>query len=81
MNLKQFIKMANEVHDGIYDYSESIFTGVTHSLIVICPQCGPFRVTPNAHINCSVGCPQCKNEQLTYVLSAKEFDRIFNRNI
>ena len=59
MNLKQFIKKANEIHGKRYNYSEAIFTGITHGLTIICKEHGPFMVTPNAHINHEVGCKVC----------------------
>jgi len=57
--LELFIKSANNIHNGNYGYSEFKFTGITKKSTVICSNCGPFLVTPNAHINYSIGCPTC----------------------
>ena len=58
---EQFIKRASDIHNNKYDYSlvnyQDIFTAVT----IICPEHGPFKQTPNAHLN-GQGYPECGKE-------------------
>lgn len=93
MNKKQFVKAANKVHKKAYDYSESVFTGVTHRLEIDCKKHGKFSTTPNAHINYSEGCSKCEFleevveiqkeieevEKIVYPMDSHTFDELFNQ--
>lgn len=64
-----FIEMAKKVHqnpDGTpkYNYSLVIYNGSSVKVIIICPIHGPFKQTPNSHLN-GCGCPKCKIDILS----------------
>ena len=60
---EQFIKEANEIHDGFYDYSLVKYKGQNVSVTIICPNHGPFEQIPKEHLN-GHGCPSCAESQL-----------------
>jgi hypothetical protein len=57
-NLNSFIEEANRVHDGRYDYSDVVYSGVKNKVKIICPEHGPFWQIPYLHIQ-GAGCPVC----------------------
>ena len=71
---EEFIKKANEVHEGKYDYSKVEYKGTHTKVCIICKEHGEFWQSPASHIRgCS--CPKCCNEDLAelYRLSKEEF--------
>lgn len=57
-NIKNFINKSNLIHNYKYDYSESIYINAHTKLIIMCPEHGKFKQTPNAHLN-GRNCPMC----------------------
>ena len=57
--LQEFIDKSNKVHDYLYDYSKSVYTGSDTKLIIICKNHGEFEQRPHDHINDRNGCPKC----------------------
>jgi hypothetical protein len=56
---EMFIEVATKVHDGIYDYSETIYLKNKTKVVVGCKKCGHiFDITPNNHLR-GKGCPRC----------------------
>lgn len=49
----------NNVHQGTYNYSLMIYTGMTNNVDIICPIHGIFRQLPMNHIQ-GRGCPTCE---------------------
>jgi Zn finger protein HypA/HybF involved in hydrogenase expression len=60
----EFIKRAQEVHGGKYDYSKSDYKGKDVKLTIICPTHGEFQQTPAAHIRQKQNCPKCVNNNI-----------------
>lgn len=58
-----FIKRANEIHDGKYDYSKVEYINNRTKVCIICPEHGEFWQTPSSHLN-GKGCPICKISHL-----------------
>ena len=58
---EEFIKKANEVHEGKYDYSKVKYVNANTNVCIICPLHGEFEQIPNNHRR-GVGCPKCANE-------------------
>lgn len=58
---EEFIKKANEVHEGKYDYSKVKYVNANTNVCIICPLHGEFEQIPNHHRR-GVGCPKCANE-------------------
>lgn len=56
-----FIKKANELHNGIYDYSEVNYIKNSECVEIICPVHGVFEQTPKGHIQGN-RCPQCARQ-------------------
>ena len=54
----QFVKKANNVHNGKYDYSHVNYIGNKVKVCIVCPEHGEFWQTPNAHLR-GAGCPIC----------------------
>lgn len=58
---ERFIKIANEVHNNAYDYSEMLYINSQIRVEIICPTHGVFTKIPNNHTNGS-GCVKCNAE-------------------
>jgi predicted RNA-binding Zn-ribbon protein involved in translation (DUF1610 family)/very-short-patch-repair endonuclease len=56
-NKEHFIKKANILHAGKYDYSKVDYIDAKHKVIIICSIHGEFLQTSSNHY--SYGCPQC----------------------
>ena len=57
-NTADFIKRANEVHNGYYDYSQTVYVKSNEKVKIVCPIHGVFEQTPNKHL-AGQGCKQC----------------------
>ena len=55
---EDFVKKANKVHDGKYDYSNVVYVNNKTKVCIICPEHGEFWQRPNEHIN-GHGCSKC----------------------
>ena len=58
---EEFIKRANEVHKGKYDYHKVRYVNANTKVRIICPKHDEFWQIPYTHTN-GVGCPKCANE-------------------
>lgn len=58
----QYIKKANEIHGGKYDYSLVKYEGNKEKIEIICPEHGSFWQHAGAHLRGSQ-CPACSNVQ------------------
>ena len=56
-----FIEQAKETHGEKYDYTKTVYDGVSESLTITCRVHGDFKQLPNHHINGS-GCAKCSFE-------------------
>jgi hypothetical protein len=61
-SLTQFIKEANKIHGGKYDYSQVDYKKSIEKVIIICPIHGGFEQSPNSHVSHMAGCKQCINK-------------------
>ena len=61
---KEFIELANRVHENRYDYSRVKLNGATKQIEIICPKHGIFKMTPSQHF-AGKGCPYCRDNRLT----------------
>ena len=57
-DLASFIKKAEVIHDGKYDYSKSNYVRSNVTFIIICPVHGEFSQKPVAHLQ-GYGCQIC----------------------
>jgi hypothetical protein len=58
----QFIKKANQTHNGKYDYSLTSYVKAIIPVIILCPLHGKFNQIPRSHIK-GAGCPICKESK------------------
>lgn len=58
--IKSFIKKANNIHNGKYDYSKAVYVNNETKLEIICKIHGSFWQVPQSHFFGS-GCPECSN--------------------
>ena len=76
----QFINDANNIHKGRYNYSNSIYTGVSNGLEIICHVHGSFIQKPSHHLAGS-NCPECSRELYSFGYhtprNAKDADFIY----
>ena len=55
-----FIERAKVIHNNKYDYSKvEPFNDYKKNIIIICPEHGEFKQSPNAHLM-GRGCPKCR---------------------
>jgi len=55
---EEFVLLANNIHNFMYEYTRSIYTGSKQKLIITCKLHGDFLQRPEVHLNKS-GCPKC----------------------
>jgi hypothetical protein len=53
-----WIERCTTVHDGFYDYSKSVFTGIANKVTITCPKHGEFVQAAGVHYR-GHGCPKC----------------------
>ncbi|WP_119686440.1 hypothetical protein [Acinetobacter ursingii] len=58
--IKTFIKKANNIHNGKYDYSKAVYVNNETKLEIICKIHGSFWQVPQSHFFGS-GCHECSN--------------------
>ena len=66
----EFIARCEEIHDGFYDYSMTVYVGSNIPFTVRCPLHGNFTQLPSNHLQ-GHGCPECAKERSR--LSSEEF--------
>ena len=60
---EEFIKKANEKHNGKYDYSKVEYMNNHTKVCIICSKHGEFWQIPHSHSHTQgQGCPKCSNE-------------------
>jgi hypothetical protein len=57
-----FIQKSKEIHGDLYDYSQSIYNGLSNKVDVICPIHGSFKILPGNHYK-GQGCPICGDQK------------------
>ena len=66
---ERFIKKANEIHKGKYDYSKVEYVKSNIKVCIICPEHGEFWQVPSYHTQGN-GCPKCGR---SYVPTTEEW--------
>ena len=59
---EEFIKKAELIHNGKYDYSNVEYVNSQTKVSIICPIHGKFLQTPAMHLSGN-GCPKCKAQK------------------
>jgi hypothetical protein len=65
---ERYVRLADSIHDGAYDYTATIFNSITHNITVNCPLHGDFTVKASAHVNSAKGCPYCEDDKDVVVI-------------
>jgi hypothetical protein len=68
----EFFSRCSDMHDGLYDYSATVYSGIDVPFIVGCSRHGKFTQLPANHVR-GHGCPQCSADRSR--LSGDEFFR------
>ncbi len=63
LSKEEFIKKANEVHKGKYNYDKVEYDGNKTKVCIICAEHGEFWQKPNGHLS-GQGCPKCNLSHL-----------------
>lgn len=66
LNTKEFIEKAQLIHNYKYDYSLVKYINTRTPIIIICKDCGEFKILPHSHIQ-GIGCAKC------YTLNNEKF--------
>lgn len=61
-SVELFIKKANKIHNGKYNYSRVSYVNTHTKIEIICPKHGQFEQTPLNHLQ-HAGCPSCKKSK------------------
>ena len=64
---ESFVNDAKKVHDGKYDYSKVIYSGIHNPVCIVCPIHGEFYQAPNDHLR-GHGCPHCKQSKIEKIV-------------
>lgn len=82
-----FIKKSNEIHNNVYDYTESVYLGNKDRIKIKCKKHGIFEQVVNNHLR-GAGCPKCnrfnKKESSIFNFIRENYDGDIiqsNRNI
>lgn len=62
-DLESFVKKSNKIHKNYYSYNKFRYINSKTKSIIICPEHGEFKQTPNLHLSGS-GCKECYYELL-----------------
>lgn len=54
-----FVNIANQIHNGKYNYDKTKFNKINDDIIITCPIHGDFIQRANNHIHLKNGCPLC----------------------
>lgn len=65
-----FIEAARKIHGDRYDYSKVNYVNNKTKVIIICPEHGEFKMSPNNHL-IGHGCRSCKKSKLTKQITDK----------
>ena len=60
---EDFIKRANEVHFGFYNYDKVLYEKARKCVTITCPIHGDFQQSPDNHLK-GCGCPHCQSSTL-----------------
>lgn len=63
MRVQDFIDIANQIHDGKYNYDKVIYKNGITNVIITCPIHGDFKSKPANHIHRKSGCPYCQESK------------------
>lgn len=77
--LTEFITKGNEVHNGKYDYSLSVYVNSYVPLKIICPIHGVFEQMPYKHLD-GQGCPHCNQSHLETMVEKMLIDNDIEYN-
>lgn len=83
MTQVDFVAKATEVHEGFYDYSETVFTSSSGKIAIRCPIHGEFSTLAVKHLQEKRGCPSCgrvKNMYSRSVMYQDFFDSAVERH-
>ncbi len=67
--LGRFIREADKVHDGRYDYSQTKYISSTAPVKISCKLHGFFKIRPHNHVR-GLGCPVCNKRKPVRTLEA-----------
>ncbi len=71
----------NKIHNGKYNYSKSIYSGVHNLIVIVCPKHGDFKMTPGNHKSNKQGCPKCGTEKMKKIKSDSKESFIEKANL
>jgi len=63
-----FIKKANNIHKGLYNYDKSDFIKTRDMITITCPKHGDFTQRSSSHL-CGSGCPNCQESKGEKIIS------------
>jgi ssDNA-binding Zn-finger/Zn-ribbon topoisomerase 1 len=61
-SVDEFIKIARMIHGDRYGYGRVVYRDYRTPVELICPDHGPFSITPDALLSKARGCPACGRE-------------------
>jgi hypothetical protein len=72
---EEFICNANKVHNGKYNYDDTIYVNTQTKVNIKCELHGCFNQLPLNHVNKGKGCPKCKSIKLSQLnmMSTSDF--------
>ena len=72
-----FIESATKKHNGLYDYSKSVYVNGRNKVIITCPKHGEFKQRADSHL-AGLGCSKCANGTRTQQEFIEEATKIHN---
>lgn len=75
LSKEEYVEKANVANDYRYDYSRTIYTGLTEIITILCNDHGEFQRRANKHL-LGRGCPKCKLEKQTSDAGTKWLDEL-----
>ena len=76
LDTDQFITLANQVHNDLFDYSEVKYTGTVNKVAIICKEGHNFSQVASEHLR-GTGCTECnKNRRASKLTKLKNCEAI-----
>lgn len=73
LSQEDFIARSKKVQKKEFDYSQTVYTGMTNKVSIICPEHGIFTQSPQTHIKGANGCQGCGHRGRKDLMNTEKF--------
>lgn len=73
LSQEDFIERSKKSQKRVFDYSKTVYTGMTNKVTIICPDHGVFTQSPQSHVNGANGCKGCGHRGRKDIMNTEKF--------